>query len=311
MRITVVVCTWNRADMLRGALASLEAVRAPVETTWDVLVVDNGSPDETAAVVAGFRDRLPVSRIEEGKPGLSTARNRAVSTLASDYVLWLDDDVEVEPGWLTAYVEAFRRWPEAAVFGGPIRPRLEGRPPAWLPTVMDKVAHAYAGLDLGAEPIPLGPSIDQLPYGANYAVRTREQRRHLYPIELGRRHGALGPGGEEIAVIKAILGDGGSGRWVPAAGVHHRIEPDRQTTAYLRRYAAADAIHDETSGWTRPASGPLTLPRLLIRATALELLYRARRRLSPPTIWVADLLAAGDAWGRVQARRARSRGSAP
>ena len=307
MRLTVVLCTWNRADMLRGALASLEAVRAPDEATWDVLVVDNGSTHETAAVVAGFEGRLPVSRIEEAEPGLSHARNRAVSVLTGDYVLWLDDDVVVEPGWLTAYVEAFRRWPEAAVFGGPIRPRLEGSPPAWLPGVMTQVAHAYAGLDLGPGPLPLGPSVDRMPYGANYAVRSREQHLHAYPVGLGRRHGLLGPGGEEIAVIQAILGAGGTGRWVPAAGVHHRIGPNRQTSAYLRRYSAADSMHDELAGGTGVASGPLALLRLLIRATALELRYQARRRLSPPTVWVGDLLAAGDAWGRLAARRSGGR----
>lgn len=305
MKLTVVICTWNRPDPLRGTLASLEALRAPDLATWDVLVVDNGSTEPIAATVAEFAGRLPIRLMEEPEPGLSHARNRAVLALACDYVLWLDDDVEVGPGWLGAYVDAFRAWPEAAVFGGPIRPRLEGRPPLWLPSVMDLVAHAYAERELGPDPIPLGPSIERLPYGANFALRTEEQRRHPYPIELGRRRGRRSPGGEEIAVMQSILSAGGAGRWVPDAAVWHRIGEDRQTTGYLRRYAAADAVHEVISGLAgeRPSAG--ALPRLVTRAAALELRYRWRRRFHPPRVWVGDLLAAGDAWGRARASLAR------
>jgi glucosyl-dolichyl phosphate glucuronosyltransferase len=66
-------------------------------------------------------DYLPI----EIWPPFSRARNRAVYAARGDYLVWTDDDVVVDPNWLAAYVAAFRRRPEAAVFGGPVFPRYE------------------------------------------------------------------------------------------------------------------------------------------------------------------------------------------
>lgn len=303
MKVSVVICTWNRASLLRGALASLVDAGVPEGTDREVVVVDNASTDSTAVVVEEFRGELGVRRVEEPAPGLSHARNRAVSEVEGEYILWLDDDVLVDPGWLEAYVEAFERWPAAAFFGGPIRPRYEGTPPAWLEQAADRVAHAYAGRDLAPDQAPLGPSVDRLPYGANFAVRAIEQRRHPYPVELGRLRDTPRPGGEEIAVMSGILAAGGTGRWVPDAGVDHRIEADRQTTAYLRSYAEADALHEVAAGWAPPESGWLTVPRLLARLLRAELRYRVSRPFAPPGVWAGHLLRAGDARGRLRAHR--------
>jgi glycosyltransferase involved in cell wall biosynthesis len=107
-------------------------MNVPRRIDWEVVVVDNGSTDDTPGVLKSFAGRLPLRNVVETRRGHSPARNRAVDTANGDYLLWTDDDVIVEPGWLAAYADAFARWPQAAVFGGPIRARFDPPPPKWL-----------------------------------------------------------------------------------------------------------------------------------------------------------------------------------
>ena len=98
----------------------------------EVVVVNNNCEDHTDEVIRAFVDRLPIRREFEPERGHSRARNRGVDTAKGDYIVWTDDDVVVDPGWLAAYSRAFRRWPEAALFGGPIIPKFEPPSPKWL-----------------------------------------------------------------------------------------------------------------------------------------------------------------------------------
>ena len=121
LRITVAICTWNRSPSLRQTLDGFTGIAAPAATKWELLVVNNNCTDGTDEVIRAFEDRLPVRRAFEPRPGLSHARNRAIAEATGDYILWTDDDVTVCRDWLVAYADAFRRWPDAALFGGPIR----------------------------------------------------------------------------------------------------------------------------------------------------------------------------------------------
>src|SRR6516165_2736912 len=124
MFVTVAICTRNRAGSLRRTLESLAALQIPGDLTWEIVIVHN-STDHTDDVINKYLERLPVRRVLETRAGLSNARNQAVDTAKGEYIVWTDDDVIVDPGWLSAYAAAFRRWPEAAVFGGRIKPRYE------------------------------------------------------------------------------------------------------------------------------------------------------------------------------------------
>lgn len=274
MRFTVAICTWNRATLLSGALERLTHVRRPAGG-WEVLVVDNNSTDGTGRVLDAFAGRLPLRRAFEPRPGLSHARNEAVRHAAGDYIVWTDDDALVDAGWLAAYEQAAERHPEAAVFGGPVRPLFEGTPPPWLAAGWQDVGAAYAALDLGPEPFELGLD-GELPYGTNFVIRSREQRLFAYDPALGRR-GAGGFLGEETAVIRAILAAGGAGWWVPDASVGHWIPKERQTFEYLRGYYA---LQGRTFHRGERVGGPANLGRPLRfwgRRLYAELGYRLAR----------------------------------
>lgn len=300
-RVTVAVCTWNRSASLARTLEGMTRLSRPEGVEWELLVVDNNSTDDTRAVVSSFETRLPLRSAFEPEPGLSNARNRAVREARGEYIVWTDDDVTVSEGWLAAYLGAFGRWPDAAVFGGPIVPRFEGGgPPQWLRRGLPWIGSAYGVRDLGDLPVRLSRNDDRLPYGANYAVRTREQRRHPYDPDLGRAPGSTWTGGEEIQVVAAILAEGAEGWWVPEAAVRHRVPRSDQTVGHLRRYYVAQgraAVRLDP-----PPAGKRLLgrPRWLWRqALTAELIYRWRRVVSPPDRWVRDLKRAGLAWGRL------------
>jgi glycosyltransferase involved in cell wall biosynthesis len=109
--ISVIVPTRNRSVLLSRLLESLATLRYP---HWDVIVVDDGSIDETAAVAEHFRARgLPLTYIWQPWQKMGAARNRALAEARREIVAFTDDDCVVDPGWLDAIAATFAAHPEA------------------------------------------------------------------------------------------------------------------------------------------------------------------------------------------------------
>jgi glycosyltransferase involved in cell wall biosynthesis len=303
MKITVAICTLNRARLLGRALAGMRGLKVPQGIEWELLVVNNNCTDNTDEVIASYSGHLPVRRIFEAKPTVANARNAAIKNARGDYILWADDDVLVDRDWLLVYLDAFRRWPDAAVFGGPISPWFEGTPPQWLSRIWGRVEIAYAMRDLGDEHIPLLPTLARLPFGANFCVRTQEQRRHLYDPAISRQAEVL-LSGEELEVICDILKEGGTGWWLPGAKVEHWIPQWRQSIKYLRDFyigcgqtSLVLECCDVTS--VRLFGKPRYLWR---RAVESEIKYRIYKLFSTPERWIEYLISASIAWGQLGLR---------
>ncbi|MBX9965097.1 MAG: glycosyltransferase family 2 protein [Burkholderiales bacterium] len=303
MDVTVAICTWNRATLLSRVLTSLTELNRPIDTNWELLVVNNNCTDDTDSVVQSFADRLPIRVLHERAPGLSNARNKAISEASGRYILWTDDDVRVSQNWLEAYLAAFRRWPDHGIFGGPIRPEFEGDPPGWLTSVWNKVETAYAMRDFGMDELELSARTHRLPFGANFAIRSDLQRSHPYDPKLGRSPQNLFLGGEEVAVMARILDAGTPGRWVPHAGVLHWVPRGRQTVAYLRGYYKGQGVHQAmTMAPDRTARLLLGRPRWLIRRyLQQEIRYRVARLTASPTEWIDALVVASESAGMLVA----------
>jgi len=305
VKISVVICTWNRAASLARTLESIARCAPPARAAWQVVVVDNNSTDGTTAAIAAFRGRLPLTAVFEPKQGVSHARNAGVDAADGDYFLWTDDDVTVGATWLRSYETSFERHPGAALFGGAIRPRFEGTPPGWLPSILPVVMSAYAGLDLSADEITLGANLYALPYGANMAIRGREQRAFRYDPSLGRQPGTLMVNGEESDLLRRIVKAGGSGVWLPAAPVEHWILPERQSPRYLRRYYAGLGY---VLARTAIIEGQGTSARRKIMSRARIVwhdgVYGVGRLLGRPLVWANALKKAARLRGALVAQRA-------
>ena len=239
--VSVVICTRDRAEQLREVLSSFLLMQIPQELRWELCIVDNGSSDHTAGVIESFESQLPIRRVLEEEAGLSNARNRGVEVALGQYVCWTDDDVVLSPGWLSAYWQMIQTHPNAVLFGGPILPQLEAPTPPWFSRYADRwpLTTVLAKREFGPLPRRLSWEEGVSPWGANYAIRSDEQRKYRYDPQLGvsPRQRRLG---EEADVIARVLSAGGEGWWVPAAVVHHKIPIRRQSRDYLYEYYVAN-----------------------------------------------------------------------
>jgi glycosyltransferase involved in cell wall biosynthesis len=285
--LTLAICTWNRAPLLAMTLGGL-AEHGPLDDC-DLLVVDNGATDLTAAVLAEWRDRLPLRVVPEARLGLSHARNRAVAEARGTHIIFLDDDVIVQPGWLDAYRTAFAEHPDSAIFGGPIAARFLGVPPAWLPELLPQLKAAFAIRDLGTAPFSL--DAERLPFGANMAFRADVLRRQPFNTALGRSGRGM-KAGEEAALMSRLLAAGETGWWVPGAAVDHVMPPSRQTAGYLRRFyrglGETYGLDDRAQGGRFQLFGvPSWLWRRLLTGYPSYLVARCGGR---PSHWVPRLV---------------------
>ncbi len=115
MTITVALITRNRQNYLKRCLNSLvNQTKNPLE----VIVVDNGSKDQTKRVVNTFKDKLPLRYTYEKKIGIPYARNRALEEARGKILAFLDDDCEADKHWLEEMLKAHRNYPDIAAVQG-------------------------------------------------------------------------------------------------------------------------------------------------------------------------------------------------
>ncbi|MFO0804945.1 MAG: glycosyltransferase [Gemmataceae bacterium] len=231
--ITVAICTWNRAKLLEQTLARLAETTAAGDVPWELIVVNNNCTDETDAVIAKHAGTLPLVRLFEPKPGLSNARNCATAAARGEVIVWTDDDVLVEPGWLAAYAAAAARWPEAVFFGGRITPWYEREPPDWIARHLKRFEGMLVVRDLGTDERRLQPG--EYPYGANMAFRTAALRGLQFNPALGKTKDVCLLA-EETELFRRFDAEGRYGVWVPSASVRHYVTAARLTRAYAWSY---------------------------------------------------------------------------
>ncbi|MFC1706213.1 glycosyltransferase [Planctomycetota bacterium] len=130
--LSVVVCTFNRARLLRECLDSL-VVQSVDGTAFEVVVVDNNSSDDTELVCREYASKHPFVRYcVERIQGHAHARNRGWREAAGEYVAYTDDDCVVAPDWCQRILKSFHSLhPTPDALGGKILPRYERQPPRW------------------------------------------------------------------------------------------------------------------------------------------------------------------------------------
>ncbi len=113
-RISVVIPTFNRAELLAMALDALCRQTLPMDA-FEAVVVDDGSTDDTERVVASFAQRLPVHYARQANAGISAAKNHGLALSRAPIVVFLDDDDVTEPDYLAEHLETHERHPDPHV----------------------------------------------------------------------------------------------------------------------------------------------------------------------------------------------------
>ena len=209
--ITVALCTRNRAASLERAVRS---VIPQLDADTRLVIVDNGSTDNTAEVVAALRrDCFAVHYVREERPGIPVARNRALVESTGRYVLFFDDDEVVAPDWVAAYREFLtsRDAERAGCVGGPYFPEHAIPQPAWL-----EPNYGFFDLHLPRQITPAGKN----PVAGNCAY-ARET-----VLALGGFAENL-PRHEDSELSERLRRAGHEVWWLPEARVRHLIPASR------------------------------------------------------------------------------------
>jgi len=234
MKITVILCTYNRCQSLAKALDSVAAQTVPEPVDWEVLVVDNNSSDQTREVIEGFRRRYPgrIRYLFEPKQGKSHALNAGIREARGDVLAFMDDDLTVEPTWLESLTAALddSEWAGA---GGRTLLAQKFTPPCWLalagPYSLGGVLAAL--FDLGDKSCRL----TQAPYGANMAFQKKMFEKYgLFRTDLGPSPNSEIPRpNEDTEFGRRLLAAGERLRYEPSAIAYHPVPENRIQKDYF------------------------------------------------------------------------------
>ena len=239
--ISIIIPTYNRAGPLHRALQSVIEQDFP-RTDYEILIVDNASTDNTRAVaeemIQAHREST-IRYIHEPIPGLLPARHRGATESQGAILVFIDDDIEADRGWLAAIHDAFQD-PEVHMVGGRNLPNYEVAPPPWIEQVMERgpdYAIMYCGyyslLDFGDQRREIDANHV---WGLNFSIR----RETLY--RLGGFHPDTVPlryqryqGDGETGLSMKLKEQGLKAIYEPRALVHHLVPAERLTVEYLEK----------------------------------------------------------------------------
>jgi glucosyl-dolichyl phosphate glucuronosyltransferase len=252
MELSVIICTYNRAETLSRTLTCLSRCERPPKNRWELIVMDNGGADCTRQALLPFRRELPIVYAREDRRGKYHALNSAVRMARSDLLVFLDDDVLPDPRLLNEYLQASVRYPDAHLFGGPVQLELpEGHDPDLV--ALPQARAVLAQSDFGTEARLL--SYPEYPIGGNMAARRRAMGIDLYFEPIPQAGFEMELALEDCLFFKRAMLKGHRVLYLPRAAVRHIIRPEQVGMRYFtERYAHAligQEILDEVKGCTR------------------------------------------------------------
>jgi len=284
--IDVVLATYNGARTLRLMLPRLAALDSP-PVAWRLIVVDNGSTDDTRAVLDAYRNAFDLCVLTCPERGKNRALNRALHQLRGDLVVFTDDDVLPDADWLVQFHHVAHEQPEHALFGGMIAPYWVQPPPAWvLQTVDLAVVYALTPAEINTGPIETGWL-----WGPNLAVRRRVLDAGLrFNEDVGPMPGRYMMGSETDFLRRAERA--GFKAWFDQRiRVRHAIRPEQMAFEWIvargfryGRQLAARKPLDPGRGRRRWLGVPRWMWRQRIEHAVLGRLYRRIGR--PDTAFV-------------------------
>lgn len=229
--LTVLMATRNRARILHEVLESYCRLQQP-PSGWKLVVVDNGSADETPEVVASFENRLPLDTVPEPTPGKNHALNTGLRLVEGDLTVFTDDDAFPYADWLVQLRNAADIHSSHSVFGGVVVPRWEVPPPTWIAWVAS--GPVYSVTDPSLKDGPVGPySV----FGPNMAIRTNVFQSGIrFDSSMGPC-GSSYPMGSETELVLRLCNQGHKAWHVHGAVVEHLVRGEQMDEAWIMQRA--------------------------------------------------------------------------
>ena len=231
--VTIVVCTYNRADLLRGALESLAALRTLGRWRYEIVVVDNASTDDTSRVIeaASRRGAVPVRGVREPRKGVSCARNCGIRAARGRWIAFFDDDQIADPCWLLELLGTAERMGVRCV-GGAVSLLMSESALVQLPTVCRHLLGESAALTAPRR------------FSRKLTAMTGNLLIHRTVFdEIGLFDETLREAGEDTDLSRRMQAAGIIGWFVPAAIVQHVVPPYRLEESYFRWTSLRNGMH--------------------------------------------------------------------
>ena len=233
IRITIAICTYNRASYLKDTLDDLGSQSAH-PGQFEVLVINNNSKDGTETVCEIFKKTNPEINfrwVKEERQGLSYARNRAAREAASQVLLYIDDDVFLSENYVQTAIEYTESRQSTLCAGGRIFVSFDDEENSdWIPKELMPMFGLH---DLGDDNL-IYPS-SNFPRGGNMMIRkTVFDAFGYFDTTLGRTGKEL-LGSEEKAFFERIRKNGVELHYWAEMELTHRIGYKRLERDYLEK----------------------------------------------------------------------------
>ncbi len=234
--ISVVICSYNRADYIINAIDSLYRQTLP-KKDFEVFVVDNNSIDNTEDLVQAYireHEDFNIVYLTESAQGASFARNTGAAFSKGRYLCFMDDDAVAEEHYLERIVQFFQTHPDAAGMGGRIIPNYIPEKPKWMSHFVSSLVGNF-----------------------DYSPHLTEFAPGKYPLEsnmvvLKKDFDTIGGFNTALPGVKGTLRIGGEGKdfflrlqaldkkiyYDPSVIVHHVVEVKKLTPHYMYRVAS-------------------------------------------------------------------------
>lgn len=222
--MTVLVATRNRAPVLNDVLKGFCNLQS-LQSGWKLVVIDNGSTDETAQVLSSFAGRLPLQTAFEPRTGKNYALNLGLGMVEGDLVVFTDDDIFPHSDWLIRFREKADAHPECSMFGGIVVPRWQAPPPPWIEWVEINPAFGINDSRMGEGLIPetevrniIGPNMAMR--ASIFASGTR------FDSSIGPRGTNYAMGSESELLVR-LAAQGHKAYFIPNAVVEHLVREEQ------------------------------------------------------------------------------------
>jgi glycosyltransferase involved in cell wall biosynthesis len=247
IKLSVIIPTSNRSKLLEKALLSITNQLFPKDF-FEVIVVDNGSTDNTKDVAEKYSKELNLVYLYEPKPGLHEGRHAGFRIAKSDILVYADDDIEAFPEWLETIYKVFQKDENIVLVGGKNLPKFECTPPFWIlkkwNNIIDEghVLGELSILDFGNQEQEISP---YFVFGCNFSVRkfiiNNAGGFHPdgMPFELIKFRGD-----GETYISNYIKNNGYLAYYHPLASIYHWVPKDRMTEEYFFKRSYIQGVSD-------------------------------------------------------------------
>lgn len=234
MDFTVAIPTYNGASRLPKVLEKLKEQTGIENISWEIIIVDNNSSDDTAKVVKEYQAKwskyLPLKYFFEPKQGLAFARQRAVTEAGGTWIGFIDDDNLPAHDWVENAYNFAKQYPKAGAVSGQIHANFEIKPP----DNFKKIETFLAIREHGSKPFMFDPDNLRLPPGAGLVVRKQAWCESVPSrLTLLGRVGNAVVAGEDYEVLLYMHKSAWEIWYNPAMHINHQIPRHRLEREYL------------------------------------------------------------------------------